>query len=167
MPDREARVEEFFFRAADAMPASRFLLGGNGWDSRPMPPNITYVGHVYTRDHNGFNCSPQVILNINRASMARYGFSPPTRIFEAAGAGACLITDAWEGIEVFLEPGREILVVRDGYELAEQLRTLTPERTGAIGAAARRRILSGHTYRHRVEQLATLLEPWQPRRRRP
>jgi spore maturation protein CgeB len=54
--------------------------------------HITYVGHVYTRDHNAFNCSPRVILNINRASMARYGFSPPTRIFKAAGAGACLIT---------------------------------------------------------------------------
>jgi spore maturation protein CgeB len=160
MPDREARVEEFFFRAAAEAQAYRFLLGGNGWDGRPMPANITYVGHVYTRDHNAFNCTPRVILNINRASMARYGFSPPTRIFEAGGAGACLITDDWEGIELFLEPGREIIVVRDGHELAEQVRTLTPERARAIGAAARRRLLSEHTYRHRAEQLAALLKPW-------
>jgi spore maturation protein CgeB len=159
MPDREARVEEFFFRAAGTASACRFLLGGNGWDSRTMPTNVTYVGHVYTPDHNAFNCSPRAILNINRASMARYGFSPPTRIFEAAGAGACLITDAWEGIELFLEPGREILVVRDGYELAERLGTLTAEQARAIGAAARRRIRAEHTYRHRAEQLASLLEP--------
>jgi spore maturation protein CgeB len=124
-----------------------------------MPTNVTYVGHVYTPDHNAFNCSPRAILNINRASMARYGFSPPTRIFEAAGAGACLITDAWEGIELFLEPGREILVVRDGYELAERLGTLTAEQARAIGAAARRHIRAEHTYRHRAEQLASLLEP--------
>jgi spore maturation protein CgeB len=161
MPDREARVEEFFFRAAGAAPACRFLLGGNGWDSRPMPTNVTYVGHVYTPDHNAFNCSPRAILNINRDSMARYGFSPPTRIFEAAGAGACLITDAWEGVDVFLEPGREILVARDGYELAEQLRTLTAEQAVALGAAARRRVLDEHTYRHRAEQLAALLAPLQ------
>jgi spore maturation protein CgeB len=159
MPDREARVEEFFFRAAAAAPECCFLLGGNGWDSKPLPANVTYVGHVYTRDHNAFNCTPRVILNINRDSMARYGFSPPTRIFEAAGAGACLITDAWEGIELFLEPGREIIVVRDGNELAEQLRTLAPACSRAIGAAARRRVLSEHTYEHRAEQLAALLGP--------
>jgi spore maturation protein CgeB len=160
MPDREARVEEFLFRAASEAQESHFLLGGNGWDSKPMPANVTYLGHVYTREHNAFNCSPRVILNINRASMARYGFSPPTRIFEAAGAGACLITDAWEGIDLFLEPGREVIVVRDGGELAEQLRMLAPERARAIGAAARRRILAGHTYRHRSEQLAALMKPW-------
>jgi spore maturation protein CgeB len=125
-----------------------------------MPANVTYVGHVYTRDHNAFNCTPRVILNINRASMAHYGFSPPTRIFEAAGAGACLMTDAWEGIELFLEPGSEIIVVHDGHEVAEQLRALDAERAYAIGAAARRRIMSEHTYRHRAKQLAALLDPW-------
>lgn len=159
MPDREARVDAFFFRAALAAPACQFLLGGNGWDNRPMPRNVSYVGHVYTRDHNAFNCSPRAILNINRTSMARYGFSPPTRIFEAAGAGACVITDAWEGIEMFLEPECEILVVHDGEELACHLQMLTSERARAIGAAAHRRILAEHTYKHRARQLAALLEP--------
>ena len=42
------------------------------------------------------------------------GFSPATRVFEAAGAGACLITDAWEGIESSSSPSEEILVARDG-----------------------------------------------------
>jgi spore maturation protein CgeB len=161
MPDREARVEEFFFRAAAEARECRFLLGGNGWDGKPMPANVVCVGHVYTCDHNAFNCTPRAILNINRASMARYGFSPPTRIFEAAGAGACLITDAWDGIELFLEPGREIIVVRDGHELAEQLQSLTLVNARAIGDAARRRVLAEHTYHHRAEQLADLLKPWQ------
>src|SRR5690606_17236081 len=105
LPDRERRVEEFFIDVAAALPARRFLLGGSGWGDRRLPANITYAGHVYTMDHNAFNSSPLAVLNINRESMARYGFSPPTRVFEAAGAGACLVTDAWEGIELFLEPG--------------------------------------------------------------
>jgi spore maturation protein CgeB len=159
MPDREMRVEEFFFRAAAEAPECRFLLGGNGWQDKSMLANVTYVGHVYTYDHNRFNCSPRAILNVNRASMADYGFSPPTRIFEAAGAGACLITDAWEGIELFLEPDSEVIVVQDGYELAKQLHGLTPLRASAIGAAARRRTLAEHTYRHRAEQLAAVLKP--------
>jgi spore maturation protein CgeB len=160
MPDREARVEEFLFRAASEAPECHFLLGGNGWDSKPMPTNISCIGHVYTYDHNAFNCTPRVILNINRASMARYGFSPPTRIFEAAGVGACVITDAWEGIEGFLEPEHEVIVVHNGDDLAKRLRALTPARASTIGAAARGRLLAEHTYRHRAEQLAALLTPW-------
>ena len=89
--------------------------------------------------------------------MARYGFSPPTRIFEAAGAAACLITDAWEGLELFLEPGQECLTARDGDEAVEHLRALTPEQARLIGQAARQRILAEHTYAHRAVQVEALL----------
>ena len=123
-----------------------------------MPENVDYLGHVYTRDHNAFNCSPLAVLNVNRESMARYGFSPPTRVFEAAGAGACLITDAWQGIDLFLEPGSEVLVAEDGNDVAEHLRALTPERAGRIGRAALERVLSQHTYAHRAAQVEELLD---------
>jgi spore maturation protein CgeB len=138
------------------------LLGGNGWGDKAMPPNVQALGHVYTRDHNAFNSTLPAVLNINRASMARYGFSPPTRVFEAAGAAACLITDAWVGIELFLEPGQEVLVAQDGAEVIEHLRDLSPQRARAIGQAAQRRILAEHTYEHRANQLLHLLAD-QPR----
>jgi spore maturation protein CgeB len=157
LPDREVRVEEFFLKAAAMLPERTFLLGGSGWGDKGMPANVRYVGHVYTRDHNVFNCTPQAVLNISRESMARYGFSPATRVFEAAGAGACLITDEWVGIEMFLEPGREVLVARDGDEVAARLRELTPEQARRIGEAARRRVLSEHTYAHRAAQVESVL----------
>jgi len=157
LPDREARVEEFFLDAAAKLPEKTFLLGGSGWADKPMPGNVSYVGHVYTRDHNAFNCTPLAVLNISRESMARYGFSPATRVFEAAGAGACLITDEWVGIEMFLEPGREVLVARDGAQVAEHLLELTPERARRIGEAARRRVLAEHTYAHRAAQVESVL----------
>jgi spore maturation protein CgeB len=157
LPDREARVDAFFLDAAARLPSDTFLLGGNGWHDKAMPSNVRYVGHLYTRDHNAFNCTPKAVLNISRESMARYGFSPPTRVFEAAGAGACLITDAWEGIEHFLEPDREVLVAHSGEEVAEHVRSLTPARARAIGAAARRRISAEHTYAHRARQLEEIL----------
>jgi spore maturation protein CgeB len=157
LPDREARVEEFFLRAAQALPDRTFLLGGNGWGDKPLPANVTYVGHVFTRDHNAFNCTPLAVLNISRDSMARYGFSPATRVFEAAGAGACLITDAWEGVDVFFEPERELLVAASGDEVADHVRELTPARARRIGDAALRRVLAAHTYAHRVEQLEMVL----------
>ena len=158
LSDREARAQTFFFEPARALPDWRFLLGGSGWEQHaPRLQNVTYLGHVYTYDHNAFNCSPLAVLNINRESMARYGFSPPPRIFEAAGAAACLITDAWEGLELFLDPGRECLVARNGAEVVNHLHTLTPERARLIGQAARQRVLAEHTYAHRAAQVEELL----------
>lgn len=156
MPDRESRVWEFFFNAASRLPGKKFLLGGNGWDD-VKAANVKWIGHVYTRDHNAFNSTCLAVLNINRASMARYGFSPPTRIFEAAGAGACIITDAWEGIEMFLEPGSEVLVAASGQELAEHVEALTPERAAGIGRKAFKRITAQHTYAHRAMELDSIL----------
>lgn len=149
LPDREARVDEFFLNAARLAPAQRFLLGGSGWSDKAMPPNVSYLGHVYTADHNAFNCSARAVLNISRDSMARYGFSPATRVFEAAGAAACLITDAWEGIDSFLEAGKEILIAHSGADVARILHELTAERARSIGEAARKRVLAEHTYEQR------------------
>lgn len=153
LPDREERIEEFFLRPARLMPEKQFLLGGNGWDGKEMPPNVRWVGHVGTAMHNAFNCSPLALLNVARKSMAETGFSPATRVFEAAGAGACLITDAWEGVELFLEPGSEILVATDGKEVAEILQNLTTARATGIGQAALRRVLSEHTYEKRAAEV--------------
>jgi spore maturation protein CgeB len=149
LPDREARVEEFFLRAAALSPQHTFILGGSGWSDKALSPNVRYVGHVYTADHNAFNCSAKAVLNISRESMARYGFSLATRVFEAAGAGACIITDRWEGIDHFLQPGKEVLVADDGREVAALVSQLTTERAREIGAAARRRVLAEHTYTQR------------------
>jgi spore maturation protein CgeB len=112
---------------------------------------------VFTTDHNAFNCTPLAVLNVARDSMADIGFSPATRVFEAAGAAACLITDAWEGIELFLEPDEEVLVARDGKDVADHVRTLTPERARQVGDAALRRVLSEHTYAHRGAEVDKLL----------
>jgi len=165
LPDREARVEEFFLKAAAQLPERRFLLGGNGWDDKPMPSNVRRIGHVGTGDHNAFNASPLAVLNVARDSMADVGFSPATRVFEAAGAGACLITDAWEGIELFLQPDEEVLVARDGQDVAEHVAALTPERARAIGEAALQRVLAEHTYARRAGEADALLRQESARKR--
>jgi spore maturation protein CgeB len=158
LPDRESRVDAFFLDAARRLPSRQFLLGGSGWETRDVPPNVKRIGHVGTNDHNAFFCSSVATLNINRESMARYGYSPPTRVFEAAGAGACLITDRWKGIDLFLEPNREVLVAADGDEVAAHLDGLTPARAKEIASRARRRILAHHTYAQRALQVHEVLE---------
>jgi spore maturation protein CgeB len=165
LPDREARVEEFLLRPAERLPRQRFLLGGAGWHDRRCSSNVITLGHVGTEAHNAFNVTPRAILNVNRASMAATGFSPPTRLFEVAGAGGCLITDAWDGIEQFLTPGSEVLVARDGGDVVEIMQTLTAERAATIGQAGRRRILAEHTYDRRAAALHALLQSALTRRR--
>lgn len=165
LPDREARIDQFFLQAARLAPARAFLLGGNGWHDKAMPANVRAIGHVGTADHNAFNCTPQAVLNVARDSMAAIGFSPATRVFEAAGAAACLITDAWEGIELFLTPDREVLVARDGQDVADHLAALTPQRAQAIGEAARARVLAEHSYDLRGAQVDRILRAYHPRER--
>ena len=157
LPDRERRVEEFFLRAAELAPDLAFILGGEGWAGKPMPPNVRWIGHVGTRDHNRVNCSARMVLNVNRDSMATVGFSPPTRVFEAAGAGACLITDAWAGVETFFEPGEEILIASSAREIVRLLRTLDTAQSAQIGAAMRVRALRDHTYALRARQVDAIL----------
>jgi spore maturation protein CgeB len=150
LPDRQIRVREFFLRAAEMLPDRRFVVGGTGWEGEALPPNVRPIGHVFTHQHNLLNCSALAVLNVNRDSMAAFGWSPPTRVFEVAGAAGCLITDAWEGIDAFLSPGEEVLVAASGEDVAAHLRSLTPKRARAIGEAALRRVLAHHTYAQRA-----------------
>lgn len=158
LPDREKRVHEFFFEAAMLAPGKKFILGGNGWENHiPELKNVKRVGHVFTYEHNSFNCSTLATLNINRQSMAYYGFSPPTRIFEAAGAKACIICDQWDGIEQFLTPGEECLVAASGRDIVKILSDLDVIEAKKIGHAAFERINSEHTYTHRVKSIENAL----------
>lgn len=168
LPDREARVEQLFLGAAELAPDKSFLLGGEGWDGKQIPPNVRWIGHVPTAMHNSVNCSAGMVMNINRTSMAEYGFAPPTRVFEAAGAGACLLCDDWPGIDRFFEPGRELLVIRSAEDVAEALDIYSAEVRRQIGTAFRGRAQRDHTYKQRAHQIeAALLQCLRNKRAQP
>jgi len=158
LPDRERRVEEFFLRAAELAPDLSFVLGGEGWGGKKLPGNVRWIGHVATGDHNRVNCSARMVLNVNRESMANVGFSPPTRVFEAAGAGACVITDDWPGVDRFFDLGTEILVASSAEGIVRWLRALNSEQARDIGATMWRRALRDHTYTLRAAQVDDILE---------
>jgi spore maturation protein CgeB len=157
LPDREARVEEFFLRAAELCPEHRFALGGEGWGDRQLPANVEYLGHVPTARHNALNAAARLVLNVHRDSMVRNGWSPATRMFEAAGAAACQVTDAWRGIEDFFQPDAEILMAEDGEGVARWVREVDAVRARAIGEAARAHALREHTYDQRAELMDAVL----------
>ncbi len=166
LPDLDARMEEFFFTPASRMADRRFMLGGSGWEEKQVPPNVTKRGHVNGKEHNGFNRSCLAVLSVARAGMAAAGFFPAARMFEAAGAGACLITDHWEGIGYFLKPGEHVLIARDGKDVADHLASLTPERAKQIGLSALEHVLMHHTYANRAAEADAVLSADLQRKRK-
>ena len=158
LPDREARVEEFFLKAAELAPEMCFVLGGEGWGNKSLPSNVRWIGHVGSDRHNVVNCSARMVLNVNRDSMAKVGFSPPTRVFEGAGAGSCLITDAWEGVDQFFTPGSEILVAKTAQDVVSHLRRLNAKQAAVVGHAMMNRALRQHTYELRAKQVQAAID---------
>ncbi|MGH9519277.1 MAG: CgeB family protein, partial [Terriglobales bacterium] len=157
LPDREQRVRSFFCGAAELRPSKHFLLAGAGWPTPGLPTNVHACGYVRPQDHNALNSSAGFVLNLNRNSMVDTGFSPPTRIFEAAGASAAIISDPWPGIALFFEPGREILIAPGAEAIAGILNEVSPEAARRLGQRARERALAEHTYQRRAGRVHQIL----------
>jgi spore maturation protein CgeB len=156
--DRQPTVNALFAEPARLRPRQRFLLGGSGYDGAfPWTDNIFFRDHVAPPEHCAFFASSRLTLNVTRRDMAEMGYCPSGRLFEAAACGAPILTDVWDGLELFFEPGREILTARTTADALAAL-DLGPADLGAISRAARERTLDEHTSRHRAAQLIGYLE---------
>ena len=156
--DRQQRLEALFIEPARRCPERRFLIGGSQYPTDfPWTSNIYYVRHMPPPAHPSFYCSSGLTLNVTRGAMADMGYCPSGRLFEAAACGTPIVSDAWEGIEAFFEPGHEILLARNTGEVLDAL-DLPVERRDAIAQAARARTLAEHTADCRARELETILD---------
>jgi spore maturation protein CgeB len=155
--DRQAALEELFFSPARALPQERLLLGGAMYpETEAFPNNVVHYPHVPPPEHPAFFCSSQATLSITRSSMAELGYCPSGRLFEAAACNTPLLSDWFEGLDLFFEPGSEISIVRDMDDVLRAL-SRSPREQRAQAARARRRVLDQHTSLRRVEELERLL----------
>jgi spore maturation protein CgeB len=156
--DRDAPLRALFVEPARRLPNRKFVLAGSMYDGNfPWQPNIFLVSHVIPADHPAFYCSTKLTLNVTRGAMAKMGYCPSGRLFEAAACGAPVLSDYWEGLERFFEPGREILIARDTDEAMDALGR-SPEDLARVARAARERTLAEHTAAVRAVELETALE---------
>jgi spore maturation protein CgeB len=152
--DRQPTVDALLSAVARALPASRFAVAGPQYPADiAWPDNIDRIEHLPPDRHSGFYCRQRYTLNVTRADMIRTGYSPSVRLFEAAAAGVPIISDAWVGLEEFLEPGSEILIARSTADVLRYLTELPDAERLGIAARARARILSSHTAAHRAATL--------------
>jgi spore maturation protein CgeB len=155
--DRQQAVHALLIEAARLRPHQRFVIGGSGYpEDFPWTDNIFFVRHLPPPDHPGFFCSSRLTLNVTRGDMAAMGYCPSGRLFEAAACGVPVLSDWWEGLDSFFEPGAEILIGRSTADALAAL-DLSDSELERIARAARERVLDEHTSAHRARELVSLL----------
>jgi spore maturation protein CgeB len=156
--DRQAMLEELFVEPARLRPQDKFLIGGAQYpDSFPWSDNVYFVRHLPPHEHAAFFSSSRLTLNVTREPMARMGWCPSGRLFEAAACGAAVISDEWCGLEDFYTPGEQILVAHSFEDTLAAL-AMSDAELQAIRRAARERTLDEHTSYHRALSLIRYLD---------
>jgi len=156
--DRQVALDELFIQVARWLPKKRFMVGGSKYPiDFPWRRNIWYVQHVPPSAHAAFFCSSPLTLNITRGAMARMGYCPSGRLFEAAACGVAIMSDEWEGLDTFFEPGSEIIVASSTADVIAAMQ-LPPKELARVAEAGRERTLASHTAAHRAAELERILD---------
>jgi spore maturation protein CgeB len=154
--DRQPTLDELLFEPARRAPGSRFAVAGPEYPPElAWPVNVERIDHLPPGEHAGFYGAQRATLNVTRAEMRRWGWSPSVRLFEAAACGVPAISDAWPGLDAIFEPGREILLATSADDVLRLLGSSSPE-LRRVGLRARDRVLREHT----AERRAVQLEAW-------
>lgn len=153
-PDRQPTLERLLVEPARRCPDRRFVVAGPQYPHDiDWPANVERIDHVPPADHPAFYAASRFTLNVTRADMIAAGWSPSVRLFEAGACATPIISDRWDGIDDLFVPGHEIMLADTPDEVVDALgRDAT-----AMGEAARRKTLAGHTAAHRAAQLEAYL----------
>jgi spore maturation protein CgeB len=152
--DRHPALDGLLLSPARDWPNGRFIVAGPLYPPDILwPRNVERLEHLPPPSHRAFYNAQRFTLNVTRADMARAGWSPSVRIFEAAACGTPIVSDSWPGLDSFLVPGREILVARGAREALAILRSMPEQERLAIGRRARARVVAEHSAACRAEAL--------------
>jgi spore maturation protein CgeB len=151
--DRQHALDSLLVEPARRLSEAHFVVAGPGYPASAWPTNLERIEHLDPGEHASFYARQRFTLNITREAMARAGWSPSVRLFEAAACGVPIISDSWEGLDHFFRPGVEIVVAETTADILHALRELPPEEARLVGAAARQRVLAEHTPAMRAQEL--------------
>ena len=156
--DRQQALEQLLLGPARLLPDRRFFIAGAMYpDTAHWPKNVRFFPHVSPPEHSSFYSSSPLTLNVTRGSMAALGYCPSGRLFEAAACGSVVLSDWWEGLDTFFEPGEEILIARSQQEAIAAI-SRDPASLKTMAARAQQRALACHTASIRALRFLSLLE---------
>ncbi|MCI0430004.1 MAG: glycosyltransferase [Rhodospirillales bacterium] len=152
--DRHPALEQLLIKPLRALPSVKGVVAGSQYpDDLAWPKNVRRLGHLPSDRHRAYYSAQRFALNVTRPDMARVGYSPSARLFEAAATGIPIIGDWWQGLDEFFTPGEEIVVVTSTEDVVRALRNISEERRQAIARRARARVLAQHTAARRAIEL--------------
>ena len=156
--DRQQKLDALFLDPVRRRPNERFLLAGSLYPrDHSWPENLRVVEHVAPTEHPELYSSSRLTLNLTRDGMARYGYCPSGRFFEAAACGTPVITDWWDGLETFFIPGEEVFVARTAADVL-QILDAGDDDLSRIAWRARERTLGEHTGDDRAIRMLACFE---------
>ena len=156
--DRQPGLERLLLSPARMNRAYSFVVAGPMYpETMRWPKNVRKIDHVPPTEHRAFYNAQRFTLNLTRKDMVKWGFSPSVRLFEAAACCIPIITDPWQGLTEFFQPGKEILIAKSAKEVMDYLQDLDGKEAQAIAERARQRVLKEHSAAHRAEELERLL----------
>jgi Glycosyl transferases group 1 len=153
---REAWLDAMLSQPSECMPEARFAVRGTRLGHFGRVEALAYASFSKLRE---YCCRARINLLITRHAHASVHASSTARLFELAALGCAMVSNPYQGIQEWFEPGREVLVVSSAPEAVETYRALLrdPASRRQLGECARRRFLAEHTYEHRARQLLTVL----------
>lgn len=135
------------------------IVGDDGWktffanEKRPWRWHepIPYYSHLP-------NFYPQSIINFNSTSMQMKG-ATNQRILDAPAAGAFVLTDWREQMDDLFEENEEVICYRHLDEIPDLIKFYLKNDTARekIVTAARKRVLTCHTWDNRVEEIVRVM----------
>lgn len=131
-------------------------LYGGGWSGAIDKKKVRLFGWIDYRTElpKLYNAS-KINLNITWAETALN-----MRVFDISCCGAFILTDYKSELENMFELEREVVCYRDYKDLRERIRYYLchPEERREIARRARERVLSEHTYLHRMKDLIEIVK---------
>ncbi|WP_064686513.1 CgeB family protein [Rhizobium bangladeshense] len=157
-PDRQPTLERLLLEPARRLPGMRFVVAGPQYPAEiDWPSNVERIEHLAPADHASFYSRQRFTLNVTRSDMISAGWSPSVRLFEAAACGTPVISDNWRGLDELLPDGEALIVARGADDVMLALMELSERERMAIAAAAKGRVLDGHTGAVRAGELVRIL----------
>ena len=153
-PERQLLLDTLLLEPARITPNRQFALAGAGYPfASILPDNLTYLEHLPETNHVDFYNRQACSLILGKSDRREFGYSPPRQLLAAAACGVPVLTEAWEGVEQFFEPTRELYLVDSEHDVLDILYGTDETTRRRTGAAARERVLSSHTTAQRAQQL--------------
>jgi spore maturation protein CgeB len=128
------------------------IHGDDGWkellnNHRSLRPSLAYYDELplfYNLCKINFN-----------ATSYQMGAAVNQRVFDVPACAGFLLTDHQEALEEAFDIGKEVIVFEDPEEIPDLVRFYldNPQKRQVIAASGRERVLTEHTYRHRLHRI--------------